>query len=93
MGKKIKLPEWIGMAGILEVVNNKKWCWTRNTRCKYISLRIDMRDGKCILLDRNDEVLTLDELKFQYGTDDGIKAIYELNEEQKEKHVEKNRIQ
>jgi hypothetical protein len=26
-----------------------KWTWSRNMQCKYIDLRIDMRDGGCII--------------------------------------------
>lgn len=42
-----------------------KWCWVANSRCKYISIRIDMRDGKYLLMDRDGEEITVDELRHQ----------------------------
>lgn len=35
----------------LKAASDGKWCWTGNSRCKYIELRIDMRTGHCILRD------------------------------------------
>jgi len=51
--------------GVAEVVNNKKWRWASNTRCKYVSIRIDMRDGHAILLDRNNQLITLEQFERQ----------------------------
>ena len=50
---------------VIDVVSAKEWTWSRNHHCKYISLRIDTRDGKCIIKDRHGEVITLDEVKRQ----------------------------
>jgi len=41
------------------------WSWIKNGRCKYISLRIDMRDGGFIILDRDGNRISLEELKHQ----------------------------
>lgn len=43
------------------------WHWPMNTRCKYISLRIDMRDGAFVLLDRDGKRITLEQLRWQYS--------------------------
>lgn len=44
---------------------DSEWCWAYNARCKYVSLRIDMRDGGFILLDRYNKRISLDDLKWQ----------------------------
>ncbi len=44
-----------------------KWSWIFNTQCKYIGLRIDMRDGHFVLTNRNGERITVDQLKYQSG--------------------------
>lgn len=41
------------------------WMWIKNMRCKYISLRIDMRDGTFIILDRDGNRISFDDLKRQ----------------------------
>ena len=35
----------------LKAISRGDWCWGANTRCKYIEIRIDTRDGGCILYD------------------------------------------
>lgn len=37
---------------VLEAARAGKWTWQANSRCKYLELRIDMRDGGCIVKDR-----------------------------------------
>lgn len=46
------------------------WQWTRNSKCKYIDIRIDMRDGGFILLDRDRNRISFDDLKYQYKLGD-----------------------
>ena len=61
--------EWVPFSGILAVLNKarwKCWSWSKNTRCKYIIVRIDMRNQKCILRDQDGKPLTLKELEYQY---------------------------
>jgi len=43
------------------------WSWGRNTRCKYIDIRIDMRSGLCYLMDRDGKFITLAQLQWQYS--------------------------
>ena len=43
---------WDHLNNFLEVyklMTEKKWSWGRNHMCKYIDLRIDMRDGGCLI--------------------------------------------
>ena len=51
--------------GVSKVIKDKKWNWAANQHCKYVSIRVDMRDGTAILMDRDKEVITLDQLKRQ----------------------------
>jgi hypothetical protein len=41
------------------------WSWVKNSKCKYVSLRFDMRDGAFVILDRDKNRITFDELKGQ----------------------------
>lgn len=50
------------------------WQWINNSRCKYISLRIDMRDGGFIIVDRDGTRISFDQLKYQYGQEDASKT-------------------
>jgi len=43
------------------------WSWIKNSLCKYIKLSIDMRDGGFILMDRDGNRISLDQLKYQYS--------------------------
>lgn len=43
------------------------WSWARNMNCKYISLRIDMRDGAFVILDRDGYRISLAALFWQYS--------------------------
>lgn len=38
------------------------WRWVRNYQCKYISIRIDMRDGGHIIMDRDGTRIDLETL-------------------------------
>ena len=51
--------------------DHTKWTWLSNSKCKYISLRFDMRDGAFVILDRDKNRITFEDLKKQ-GYDDGI---------------------
>ena len=49
--------------------NDYSWSWVRNHACKYIDIRIDMRDGGYILKNRYGERIDLDKLKYQYRSE------------------------
>jgi hypothetical protein len=53
------------------LICNRAWSWTKNSECKYIDIRIDMRDGGFILRNRDGKRIELKDLKFQYGDTDG----------------------
>lgn len=46
------------------------WSWVRNSQCKYISLRIDMRDGAFVILNREGNRIPFEQLKYQYKVGD-----------------------
>ncbi len=48
---------------------SNRWSWARNTSCKYVCLRIDMRDGGFNLTDDQGERISLKMLAWQYGRD------------------------
>ena len=71
------MSKWIDVSKVIEVVEkakNRKWNWGFNSRCKYINIRIDMRDGHCLLFDRDDNPITLDDLNYQCSTIEGMNA-------------------
>jgi hypothetical protein len=49
---------------IIETIRNPKWCWAYNWECKYLDVRIDMRDGGCIVKAKGKRI-TPDGLKWQ----------------------------
>ena len=51
---------------VVEVLKDKEWSWIRNWGCKYISMRIDMRSGHCVLVNKDGERISIDQLKYQY---------------------------
>lgn len=63
--------DWQPIEPILEMIKSDDWSWTRNMRCKYLALFLDTRDMRCLLRDRNQVRISLEELRRQYvGTDD-----------------------
>ena len=54
-----ELARWLG-----EVASGE-WTWTRNSRCKYVTLRIDTRVGAYGLEDRDGKAITIEELTYQ----------------------------
>lgn len=65
--------EWhtLGAEDLLELIQNLSsgtgvWTWTRNSRCKYVSMKFDMRDGAFILLDRDGKRIEASDLINQH---------------------------
>lgn len=58
--------QWIDLQRITELLKSE-WCWTKNVKCKYIELRIDMRDGHCLIKDRNGTEISIRDLEYQSG--------------------------
>lgn len=57
---------------VLVAAANGKWSWVENTECKYIELRIDMRDGGCIIKNRRGERITPEQLAKQPWKQGGV---------------------
>lgn len=45
---------------------DRQWCWAYNSECKYLDIRIDMRDGGFILTNRTNKRINLAQLEWQY---------------------------
>lgn len=58
---------WLRLDEVLAVVRDPGWSWTRNSRCKYVSIRMDTRthSNLCVIYDRHGLAITMEELKFQ----------------------------
>ncbi len=48
-----------------------QWNWTENSACKYIELRIDMRDGGCLIRNREGQRINPGDLAHQYRGEGG----------------------
>lgn len=47
----------------------QRWSWAYNPGCKYVNLRIDMRDGGFVMTNQNGERINLEQLKWQWKKD------------------------
>ena len=59
---------WVPVSELVEHIQkalDNGWVWYKNSRCKYVSVRIDTRDGHSILCDRDGKVITLEEFDKQ----------------------------
>lgn len=57
---------------VIELMRSGKWVWDENMRCKYVEVRIDTRDGGCIIKDRHDVRITPAELVKQFDGRGGL---------------------
>lgn len=64
-GHQLPPSNWVPVADALAIINDPRWSWALNARCKYIELRIDTRDGHCLISDRDGKRITLKELSRQ----------------------------
>lgn len=63
------LKEWEPIQEHLDVIKELvegAWKWYYNTDCKYVDIRVDMRDGCAIMLDRYGRPIDFDQLRHQY---------------------------
>ena len=68
--EKTAMNRWDQIEDFLETYHKmlaRKWSWASKMDCKYIELRIDMRDGGCIIADRNGKRISPDQLAWQYS--------------------------
>lgn len=59
---------WDNFDDVLEVLQKMRtgeWDWKHISICKYINVRVDSRDMKCVISDRNNKRITLEDLKKQ----------------------------
>ena len=66
--EKTKYNVWDDIRDVLPVLKKSiagEWNWGRNRKCKYIEVRIDMRDGKCIIKDRHGNRINPEDLRHQ----------------------------
>ena len=59
---------------VYKLMLQDKWLWCNNPECKYIDVRIDMRDGGCLITTRNspdDKPIRIspEQLAWQYSKD------------------------
>lgn len=55
----------------LKAASRGEWSWGRNSQCKYIELRIDMRTGHCIIRDREGKRINPEDLAYQITSSAG----------------------
>lgn len=68
--KKIETNTWDHFGDILptlKAISRGEWYWGANSRCKYIEIRLDTRDGGCILYDRDRVRISPEQFAFQAG--------------------------
>ena len=68
---KIEHNIWDSVDEFIKVLNDMregKWIWIKNANLKYVNLRVDMRDGGCLIFDRNDKRIDPKNLAFQYDS-------------------------
>lgn len=61
---------WDHLDSFLLVYNRMKedeWQWYKNMDCKYVNLRIDMRDGGCIIRNGSGTRISPEQLAWQYS--------------------------
>jgi len=56
---------WVPVASALAIIQDPRWSWVRNNPCKYVELRIDTRDMKCRIYDRDRREISLRDLSRQ----------------------------
>ncbi|MFY9460418.1 MAG: hypothetical protein WAP57_11785 [Aquabacterium commune] len=72
--KKIQSNTWDHFGAILptlKAISRGDWYWGANSRCKYIEIRLDTRDGGCLLFDR--ERVRISPEQFAHQSHGGVK--------------------
>ena len=70
--EKIETNTWDSIDDFIVVLNQMragKWNWFANSKCKYVELRVDMREGSCIIKDRYGKRIDPKDLAYQYGAE------------------------
>ncbi len=61
---------------VLRRAESGQWHWFKNSKCKYVELRVDMRTGNCIIKDRDGNRIDPKDLEFQFKEDHGLNPDY-----------------
>ena len=67
--EKIGTNTWDNIDDVIKVLNlmkEGKWSWMNNSQCKYLHLRLDMRDGGCLIKNRYDMRIDPSDLEYQH---------------------------
>lgn len=51
---------------VVQKSKNHDWLWICNSECKYVEIRVDMRNGGAVLCNRRGLRISPDQLKYQY---------------------------
>lgn len=76
--EKEKSNTWDHLSDFIKVWNAREagqWQWYENSGCKYVELRIDMRDGGCIIRNRHGKRIMPEELAYQFSTSRAAAAV------------------
>ena len=71
MEYRIQHNEWDDIQAVIDVleqVKQKRWSWVKSDGAKYLNIRLDMRDGGCIIL-RDNKRISPKQLAWQYSSD------------------------
>jgi hypothetical protein len=77
--EKSEMNSWDHVDSFFEVYSKMKngdWCWYKNIGCKYVELRIDMRDGGCIICNSEGRRINPEALAWQYSDETPEPPIY-----------------
>jgi hypothetical protein len=69
VSEKEQMNIWDSLDDFLKVytlMQNDEWTWSLNSQCKYIDLRIDMRDGACLIKAKGERI-SPERLAWQYS--------------------------
>lgn len=67
--EKEKMNIWDSVDQFIDVLNKMRagvWKWYKNTTCKYVNLTVDMRDGGCLIFDKDGKRIDPKQLRWQY---------------------------
>lgn len=68
----LKRPSIVSMEDFkswVDSITSNCWSWVKNTRCKYVTIRIDTRRGVYSIKDRDGREISLGQLFWQYSKD------------------------
>lgn len=51
---------------LVRLIADEEWRWSMNPECKYIDIRIDMRDGGHVLTNRSGNRISIEGIRWQY---------------------------